>query len=135
MKTERDHSHVAVRRMFKSKLHRATVTATEIDYEGSVTLDRELMAAADIWQFEEVHIWNVTRGSRFTTYALEGEAGSGIVCINGAAAHLVEPGDIVIIATFAEMPEDVARRHQPKVVLLDAQTAIEQVELQGPVGK
>lgn len=122
---------MAVRRMFKSKLHRATVTATEIDYEGSITLDRELMDAADIWQFEQVHIWNVTRGSRFTTYALEGEAGSGVVCVNGAAAHLVSPGDTIIIATFADMPEEVARRHQPKVVTLTAANAVEHVELQG----
>lgn len=122
---------MAVRRMFKSKLHRATVTATEIDYEGSVTVDRELLQAADIWQFEEVHIWNVTRGSRLTTYALEGKAGSGVVCINGAAAHLVEPGDIVIIATFSDMPENVARQHQPRVVLLTAKNTIEQVEMQG----
>ena len=117
--------------MFKSKLHRATVTATEIDYEGSVTIDRDLLEAADIWPFEQVHIWNVTRGSRLTTYALEGEAGSGIVCVNGAGAHLVEPGDTVIIATFSDMPEEVARRHQPRVVTLGPQNAIEQVELQG----
>jgi aspartate 1-decarboxylase len=131
--TMRNEKRPAGRRMFRSKLHRATVTATEIDYEGSVTVDRELLEAADILQFEEVHVWNVTRGSRFTTYALEGEAGSGVVCINGAAAHLVEAGDIIIIATFAEMSEEEARRHQPKVVLLRENNAIAQIEVQGPV--
>src|SRR5262249_34142510 len=103
------------RSMFKSKIHRARVTQADVDYEGSVTLDAVLMEAADIWPNERVDIWNVTRGTRLSTYALPAAPGSGIVCINGAAAHLMHPGDLVIIATFAEMDEGEARAHRPKV--------------------
>ncbi len=106
------------RSMLKSKLHRATVTHADVDYEGSVTLDVRLMEAADILPFEEVHIWNVTRGTRLRTYAMAGEPGSGVVCINGAAAHLARPGDKVIIATFTQMDEATARLHQPRLILL-----------------
>jgi aspartate 1-decarboxylase len=106
--------------MLKSKIHRATVTQADVDYEGSVTLDAELLRAADILPFEEVHVWNVTRGTRLRTYAMVGEAGSGMVCINGAAAHLAGPGDRVIIATFAQLDEEAARGYRPKVVLVDA---------------
>lgn len=109
---------VQYRSMLKSKLHRATVTQADVDYEGSVTLDRTLMEAADILPFEEVHVWNVTRGSRLRTYAMEGEAGSGVVCINGAAAHLAHPGDVVIIATFTQLDEESAHRHRPRILLM-----------------
>ena len=105
--------------MFKSKVHRATVTRTDRDYEGSITVDADLLEAADILPFEEVHVWNVTRGMRFRTYAMAGEPGSGVVCVNGAAAHLAGPGDLIIVATFDEMDEAEARRHRPKVLLLD----------------
>jgi aspartate 1-decarboxylase len=88
--------------LFKSKIHRATVTQADLDYEGSVTIDATLLRAADILPYEKVHIWNRTNGSRLETYALEGAAGSGVICVNGAAAHHAKPGDIVIIATFAE---------------------------------
>ena len=91
------------RSLFKSKIHRATVTDADLEYEGSVTLDEQLMKAADILPYERVHIWNVTNGSRLETYALEGPAGSGVVCINGAAARHAHPGDRVIIATFADV--------------------------------
>lgn len=111
-------------RMFKSKLHRATVTAADLDYEGSVTIDADLLEAADIYEHEEVHVWNVTRGSRLTTYALRGPAGSGVICMNGAAAHLTKPGDKIIIATFAEMPKAEAATWQPTVVLLDDENRI-----------
>src|SRR5438067_1033174 len=94
--------------MLKSKIHRATVTAADVNYEGSLTLDANLLAAADIVEFEEVHVWNVTRGTRFRTYAMVGELGNGTVCANGAAALLVEPGDLIIIATFT-MIEDAER--------------------------
>ena len=87
------------RQMFKSKLHRATVTQADLEYEGSVTLDQNLMEAADILEHEAVHIWNVTQGTRLQTYALKGVRGSGVCCVNGAAAHLCNPGDKVIIAT------------------------------------
>jgi aspartate 1-decarboxylase len=123
------------RSLFKSKIHRATVTHADLDYEGSVTLDRELMQAADILPYEQVHIWNVTRGTRLVTYALEGPAGSGLVCINGAAAHLAQPGDLVIIATFAEMELPEIASHRPSVVRVDSANRIIQtgtVEVPGP---
>lgn len=108
-----------VRSIFKSKIHRAVVTDTNVEYEGSVTIDGALMRTADIVEFEAVHIWNVTRGTRIVTYALPGPEGSGVLCINGAAAHGNEAGDLVIVATFADMtPEEVAR-HRPRVVLVD----------------
>jgi aspartate 1-decarboxylase len=107
------------RSMFKSKIHRATVTEANLDYEGSLTVDADLLAAADILPWEEVHVWNVTRGTRLTTYAMAGPAGSGVVCVNGAGAHLVRPGDLVIVATFAQMDDAQARRHTPTVVLVD----------------
>ena len=123
------------RTIFKSKIHRATVTHADLDYEGSVTLDADLMRAADILPYEQVAIWNVTRGSRLETYALEGPAGSGVVCVNGAAAHHNRPGDLVIVATFAEMDEAEARAHQPTVVLVDEQNRIKHAgaaEIAGP---
>ncbi len=112
------------RTFFKSKIHRATVTHADLHYEGSVTIDEELMEAAGIWQYEAVQIWNITRGTRLETYALKGERGSGVVCINGAAAHLNKPGDLVILATFAEMEESEARTHEPTVVLVDGQNRV-----------
>jgi aspartate 1-decarboxylase len=124
------------RQMFKSKLHRATVTQADVDYEGSVTIDAHLLEAADILENESVHVWNVSRGTRLMTYALRGERGSGVICINGAAAHLAKPGDLVIIATFCELEEAEARAHVPKVVLLDERNAIKNadaVEVPGPL--
>src|SRR6188768_3779510 len=106
--------------VFKSKIHRATVTHADLEYEGSVTIDSDLLDAAEILPYEAVHIWNVTRGSRLVTYALEGPAGSGAICVNGAAAHLNKPGDLVILATFAEMTPEEARAHKPRVVRVDA---------------
>ncbi|NBD10083.1 aspartate 1-decarboxylase [Corallococcus silvisoli] len=105
--------------LFKSKIHRATVTQADLDYEGSVTIDRDLLKAADILPFEKVAVWNVTRGTRLETYALEGESGSGVICINGAAAHLNQPGDLVILATFAEVEEAELAHWKPKVVFVD----------------
>jgi aspartate 1-decarboxylase len=110
--------------LFKSKIHRATVTHADLEYEGSVTLDRDLLDAAGILPYEAVHIWNVTRGSRLVTYALEGPRGSGAVCVNGAAAHLNRPGDVVILATFADMTPEEAREHRPKVVRVDAENRV-----------
>jgi aspartate 1-decarboxylase len=107
------------RSMFKSKIHRATVTEANLNYEGSLTVDADLLTAADILPFEEVHVWNVTRGTRLTTYAIAGPPGSGTVCVNGAGAHLAQPGDLVIVATFTEMDEAAARAHEPLVVLVD----------------
>lgn len=123
------------RTLFKSKIHRATVTHADLDYEGSVTIDEDLLDASGIWEYEAVHVWNITRGTRLQTYALKGERGSGVICINGAAAHLNKPGDLVILATFAEMDADEARAHVPQVVLVDARNRIVQenvAEIAGP---
>ena len=123
------------RTLFKSKIHRATVTHADLDYEGSITIDEDLMDAAGIWDYEAVHVWNITRGTRLQTYAIQGARGSGIVCINGAAAHLNAPGDLVILATFAELDEAEARTFVPKVVLVDRQNRIvlkDAVEVPGP---
>ena len=123
-----------MRRMLKSKIHRATVTQADLDYEGSVTIDARLLSAADILPYEEVHCWNVTQGTRFTTYAINGEAGSGTVCVNGAAAHLVTPGDLMIIAAFASIDDQAARDHRPTVVFVDEQNAVREIseEVPGP---
>ena len=105
--------------LFKSKIHRASVTHADLDYEGSVTISQELMEAAQILEHEQVHIWNVTQGTRLVTYALRGDADSGVICINGAAAHLANPGDKVILATFAEVEAEAAQGWQPTVVFVD----------------
>jgi aspartate 1-decarboxylase len=107
--------------MLKSKIHRATVTEANLDYEGSLTVDAGLLEAADILPGEQIHVWNVTRGNRLVTYAMRGEPGSGVVCVNGAGAHLVRPGDIVIIATFADMDDAEAHTHRARVILVDDQ--------------
>jgi aspartate 1-decarboxylase len=123
------------RTLFKSKIHRATVTHADLEYEGSVTVDEDLLEAAGIWEYEAIHVWNVTRGTRLQTYAIKGQRGSGIVCVNGAAAHLNGPGDRVILATFAEMDESEARAFTPTVVLVDGRNRIldrNAVEVSGP---
>lgn len=121
--------------LFKSKIHRATVTHADLDYEGSVTISGELMDAAQILEHEQIHIWNVTRGTRLVTYALRGDADSGIICINGAAAHLAKPGDLVILATYADVEAAEAKGWQPTVVLVDGKNRIVDpaaVEVAGP---
>ena len=110
--------------MFKSKIHRAIVTEADLHYEGSVTISADLMKAANILPYEQVHIWNVTNGSRLVTYALVGEMNSGILCINGAGAQLMHKGDIVIIAAFVELEEKDAKEHSPTVILVDANNRI-----------
>lgn len=107
------------RTMLKSKIHRATVTDANLEYEGSITIDRNLLKQADIWPFERIECYNITNGSRFATYAIEAPAGSGEICINGAAAHLTKPGDLVIIASYVTMEESDLRNYQPKVILVD----------------
>jgi aspartate 1-decarboxylase len=113
-----------MRRMLKSKIHRARVTDADVNYEGSLTLDSALLEAADILPFEQVHVWNVTRGTRLTTYAIAGEPGAGVVCANGAAAHLARPGDVIIVATFADIEDGAARSHRPREVLVDERNHI-----------
>jgi len=123
------------RKMMRAKIHRATVTQADLDYEGSISIDRTLMDATDLLPNEAVCVWNVTNGNRFETYVVEGEHDSGCVCVNGAAAHLVNPGDLVIIAAFTWLEEAAARRHEPKVVFVDEQNRIraKRAEVPGPL--
>lgn len=108
-----------MRTMLRGKIHRATVTGADLHYEGSVTIDADLLEKAGILPYEQVDIWNVTNGERFTTYTLEGRRGSGVVCINGAAAHKASKGDLVIIACFSTMTEEEARQWTPSCVFVD----------------
>jgi aspartate 1-decarboxylase len=110
-----------LREMAKSKIHRATVTEANLNYEGSITVDSSLMATADILPGEKVQVVNIANGARFETYAIEGQAGSGIVCVNGAAARLTQPGDLVIIITYCHVDDSVARDHKLRVVLVDGE--------------
>ncbi|MGC9223503.1 MAG: aspartate 1-decarboxylase [Terracidiphilus sp.] len=112
------------RKLLKSKIHRATVTRSDLNYEGSIAVDEALLEAADIQPFESVHVWNVNNGSRLQTYAVVAERGSGEVCLNGAAARMAQPGDLVIIATFAWLDEKEAAAARPKLVFVDAQNRI-----------
>ena len=107
------------RTMMKSKIHRATVTDANLHYQGSVTVDPLLLAEADILENERVEIYDVTNGNRFATYAIPGAPGKGEICLNGAAAHLVSKGDLVILATYAEYEDHEARAHKPTVVFVD----------------
>lgn len=116
------------RQMLKSKIHRATVTACDPDYVGSITLDPELMSRADLLVNEQVHVWDIDNGSRFVTYAIEGKSGSGDVRVNGAAALLVEAGHKVIVASFGAYDETDLERYEPIVVHVDADNAIERVD-------
>lgn len=115
------------RRMFASKIHRATVTVADVDYEGSVTIDADLLDTAGILEWEEVHIWDVTNGARLATYAIAGPRGSGVIGINGAAAHLIHPGDVVILATFVELDDAEAREHQPTAVFVDEHNRVKEL--------
>lgn len=125
-----------LRKFLRSKIHRATVTQADLHYEGSLTIPPDLMLAAGIAPFESVHVWDVTRGTRLETYAILGEQGSTDVCINGAAAHLVRPGDVIIIATFGFIAENQneLRVPEPKVVFVDANNRITYTgrEIPGP---
>ena len=111
-----------MRIMLKSKIHRAHVTDCNVDYEGSITIDRKLMAEADILPYEQVHVLNVNNGARFTTYAIEGERGE--VCLNGAAARLAVKGDIVIILSYCHVEDEEVHDFLPKLVYVDAENAI-----------
>lgn len=108
-----------MRNMLKSKIHRATVTMADLDYIGSIEIDENLMEAADIIYNEQVHVWNVTTGDRFVTYAVPGPRGSGVICINGAAAHCANTGDVVIIASFVQMEEEAARKYKQRLIFVD----------------
>lgn len=108
-----------MRKLLRAKIHRATVTGADLHYEGSVTVDADLMEAADLVTHEAVQIWNVTGGERFETYVIPGKRGSGTICVNGAAAHHVRKDDLVIIAAFSWMDEKAARAFEPKLVFVD----------------
>ncbi len=112
------------RTMLKSKIHRATVTQADLHYVGSVTVDRDLMEASDLLEGEQVAIVDVTNGARLETYVIPGERGSGVIGINGAAAHLVKPGDLVILIAYGQMDEVEARAYQPRVVFVDAENRV-----------
>jgi len=113
-----------MRIMLKSKIHRARVTDANIDYEGSITIDRKLMAAADILPYEQVQVLNINNGARFSTYAIEGEDGSGEICLNGAAARLAVKGDLVIILTYCDVSEEASRDHVPRIVHVNENNTI-----------
>jgi aspartate 1-decarboxylase len=113
-----------MRTMLKSKIHRARVTDANINYEGSIAIDSTLMAKADILPYEQVHVLNINNGARFTTYAIEGEAGRGDICINGAAARLAVKGDIVIILSYTQVPEGEIKNHHPKMVYVNEKNVI-----------
>ncbi|TYP77725.1 aspartate 1-decarboxylase [Paenibacillus methanolicus] len=108
------------RTMMKSKIHRATVTEANLNYVGSITIDEDLMELADIWANEKVQIVNNNNGARLETYVITGPRGSGVICLNGAAARLVQPGDNIIIISYGMMTEEEARQYKPKIVLMDA---------------
>jgi len=110
--------------MLKSKIHQARVTEVNIDYEGSITIDKKLMEEADILPCEQVQVLNINNGARFTTYAIEGEEASGEVCLNGAAARLAAKGDIIIVLSYCYLEDDEARNFTPKLVYVDAKNAV-----------
>ena len=120
-----------LRTFLRSKIHRATVTAADLDYPGSVTLCADLMEAADLDHLEQVDVYNITRGSRLTTYAIRGREGSGEVQINGAAAHLVHPGDLVIITAFAQIDRSELATFRGRVVLVDKDNRVTEIREQG----
>jgi len=110
--------------MLKSKIHRATLTDANLEYEGSITIDEDLMEAADILAFEQVQIYDINNGNRFETYVIKGERGSGTICVNGAAARLVSRGDLVIIASYFNVNEAEAAVHEPKLIYVDGKNSI-----------
>ena len=115
------------RTLLKSKIHRAKVTDANVDYEGSITIDRDLMDLADLQEYEQVHIYNITNGNRLSTYVIEGERGSGDICINGAAAHLAKTGDLVIIANYADYSENEASLHRPKLIYVNNDNSVKNI--------
>ncbi len=113
--------------ILNSKIHRATVTVCDLDYVGSITIDRDLMDEVGIVENEQVQVLDITNGSRLTTYAIEGKRGSGIIGINGAAAHLVNQGDLVIICSYVQVSQDELAEHQPKIVLVDENNKVQKL--------
>lgn len=114
--------------MLKSKLHRATITEANIDYVGSITIDKDLLDRADILPGEKVQVVDINNGQRFETYTIEGEPGSGIICVNGAAARLVQPKDKIIIISYAMMDREEAKTYQPKILQLGENNKVQSIE-------
>ncbi len=114
-----DPEELMIRRLLKSKIHRATVTEADLNYEGSITIDERLMQAAGIVEYEQVDVYDITNGSRLTTYAIRGEPGSGVICLNGAAARCVHVGDLIIIVSYADFHEDEVPHHSPVIIVVD----------------
>lgn len=113
--------------MLKGKIHRATIRQAELDYVGSITIDQDLLDAANILEYETVQVVDVNNGARLETYTIAGERGSGMICLNGAAARLVQPGDVCIIMCYCQMAPEEAKEHQPYVVFVDENNAINEV--------
>ena len=116
------------RTMLRSKIHRIGVTGCDVEYEGSLTLDTELMAEADMVPFEKVDVYDIDNGARFATYLIEGERGSGVCCVNGAAARLVEKGDRLILASYTEVAGDQLASHRPRVVVVGRTNRVVEVK-------
>ncbi|OWY38605.1 aspartate 1-decarboxylase [Xenophilus sp. AP218F] len=116
------------RTMLKAKLHRVTTTHSELHYIGSCAIDENLLEAADILEYEEIQIWNVTNGERFATYAIKAERGSGTISVNGSAARRAAPGDLLIIATFAHYEDAELKNHSPKLVFVDGQNRLTEIK-------
>lgn len=116
------------RTLLKSKIHRATITDANLHYMGSITVDRDLMDAANMLEYEKVAIVDINNGERFETYVIEGPRGSGAICLNGAAARKVAPGDLIIIISYAEFEEEEARRWEPTKVFVDANNRVSKIE-------
>lgn len=121
-----------LRTFLRAKIHRATVTRADLDYVGSVTVDADLLDAADIDHLEQVEIYDITNGNRLSTYALRGRRGSGELQINGAAAHLVSPGDLVILAAFCQLDRSEVADHRARIVLVDEDNRVAEVRESGP---
>ena len=115
---------VSLRTVMNSKIHRATVTEADINYIGSITIDEELVEAANISEWEKIEVLNITNGSRLETYVILGERGSGEICINGAAAHLVNPGDLVILVTYKTIEEEEINQHLPTIIHVNGRNKI-----------
>ena len=114
-------------KMLKGKIHRATVVQAELEYVGSITIDKDLLEASGILEYEKVQIVNINNGSRFETYTIAGKRGSGLICLNGAAARCVQVGDKIIIMAYCDMDEKEAKEHKPRVVFVDEKNKIEKL--------
>ena len=119
--------------MLKGKIHRATVTEADLNYVGSLTLDEDLIDAAGFREYEKIHVLNITNGNRIETYIIRGERGAGEVCINGAAAHLINKGDLVIIVAYCQLNETEARIHKPKIVHVNSENQVTFLASEEPV--